>query len=699
MSHRARRRAGFGAAFCLLATVHASLAGQTPNEKPAPPVFRGEAVLVAVPVFVTDGSGKAVAGLTAQDFDVQDGGKPVPVVAFQAIDVAGDGALDDAGDVPVAIQAAAPRQFLLLFDLAFSPRGSLTRVRQAASHFVRSLGPRDLVAVATYGRSGLKVLTSFTLDRAYVARIIDTLGLSPLALAASDPLGLSGGDTSDTNDAGFDIEGELQEEQELINRTMVQNYRRNVLDFLGGLEELSQALAPLRGRKQVVLLSGGYAERAWTGTDFGATPEQAFYQNREDPTAVATLDRLQKDVFRASGLSDVVIHSIDVKGIEGPVDVGSPTGRLAREGGATALRALSDNTGGRFVQPRNDFGKAFEEVDAVSRHYYVLAFEPAEPAPKSDRPRALKVRVRREGLRVSHRPQYLVPAASPDPKAAQLVAAEAIAKGLSGGRIGLDVVALPYRDRDGRPSIPAVLHIEGEALAAAGRNARGEPLKLHVYGYAIADGRVVDTLDMETTLDAARAGPQLRQDGFRVLTTFAAAPGPVELRFFVRAGEAGDTGSLRSSVTVPGFAEDRLVVSPPLPTLAATDKVVGWFETRARPPLEVPFRVGSAPFLPDSVPSLSPGRARELCVFAYPAGAGANARLQVAGELLAAGKTALPLRVESVRTVADPDGFDRYLVTVVPPPAPSGRYTLRLAFTDAATRQVSHGETAIALGK
>jgi hypothetical protein len=57
------------------------------------------------------------------------------------------------------------------------------------------------------------------------------------------------------------------------------------------------------------------------------------------------------------------------------------------------------------------------------------------------------------------------------------------------------------------------------------------------------------------------------------------------------------------------------------------------------------------------------------------------------------------LRVEGVRTVADPDGFDRYLVTVVPPSATAGRYTLRLAFTDAATGQVSHGETAIALGK
>jgi VWFA-related protein len=684
------------AASCLLVAPHAVAAGQAPDEKRSPPVFRGEAVLVAVPVFVTDGSGKAVPGLTAQDFEVLDGGKPVAVVAFQAIDVAAEDALAAGGEMPVAIQAAAPRQFVLLFDLVFSPRGSLTRVRQAASHFVRSLGPRDLVAVATYGRSGLKVLTSFTLDRAYVARIVDTLGLAPEALTPTDPLGLSGGE-SNANAAGFDVEAELQEEQELINRTILQSYRRNVLDFLDGLESLAEALAPLRGRKQVVLISGGYAERAWTGTDFGATPEQAFNQGREDPTALATLDRFRSDVFRASGLSDVVIHSIDVKGIEGPVDVGSPTGRLAREGGATAMRALSDNTGGRFVQQTNDFSRAFDEVDAVSRHYYVLAFEPVEPASKKDKPRDLKVRVRRDGLRVSHRPQYVVPAAAPDPKAVQLMAAEAIAKGLTGGRVGLDVVALPYRDRDGKAAIPAVLRIDGDALEAAGRSARGEPLTIHVYGYAMADGRVVDTLEMETKLDTARAGPQLRRDGFRVLTTFAAAPGPVELRFFVRAGKAGETGALRSSVTVPAFGEQALVVSRPLPTTSATGKVVGWFETRAKPPLEIPFRVASSPFLPDPDPTLRPGQSRELCVFTYPAAAGQNAQLQVAGELLPAGKPALPLRVQGLRAVADPDGFDRYLVTVVPPAAPAGRYTLRLSFTDAATGRTSRGDTEVEL--
>ena len=64
-------RAALGTAFSLLMSAFA--AGQPPGGTPQqPPVFRGEAVLVAVPVFVTDGSGKAVPGLTAEDFEVQD---------------------------------------------------------------------------------------------------------------------------------------------------------------------------------------------------------------------------------------------------------------------------------------------------------------------------------------------------------------------------------------------------------------------------------------------------------------------------------------------------------------------------------------------------------------------------------------------------------------------------------------------------
>jgi hypothetical protein len=86
-------------------------------------------------------------------------------------------------------------------------------------------------------------------------------------------------------------------------------------------------------------------------------------------------------------------------------------------------------------------------VEQASRRYYVLAFEPAEPGAKRDRPRPLKVRVRGSGLTLSHRSAYLLPSSpSSDPAQLRLAAAEAIAKGLSGGPLGLDVVAVPYRD-------------------------------------------------------------------------------------------------------------------------------------------------------------------------------------------------------------------------------------------------------------
>jgi len=147
----------------LLLSCGASLATAQPAQKPEPPVFGANIALVAVPVFVTDKSGKAVRGLTAEDFEIEDGGKRVPIVAFQAVDVDAPATADSQAELPVAMQAAAPRQFLLLIDLHFSPAAGLYFGRKAAMAFVRdALAPGDLVAVATSSRSGLQMLTNFT---------------------------------------------------------------------------------------------------------------------------------------------------------------------------------------------------------------------------------------------------------------------------------------------------------------------------------------------------------------------------------------------------------------------------------------------------------------------------------------------------------------------------------------------------------
>jgi hypothetical protein len=204
---------------------------------------------------------------------------------------------------------------------------------------------------------------------------------------------------------------------------------------------------------------------------------------------------------------------------------------------------------------------------------------------------------------------------------------------------------------------------------------------------------VLDSLSLSASLDPSQQQAALRRDGLRVVAVFAVPTGPLDLRFFVRAGESGPTGSIRQAVEVPAFVEDRLAVSPPMLTLPLAGRVVARGKTLGGPERVIPFRLGSEPFLPEAV-TLMAGRARELCVFVWPAGD----RLDVTGEIERPGGMVLPLRIEGgARVVPDPDGFDRYLLTVVPPAAPAGEYALRLTLREPGTTVTALSEAQVLL--
>ena len=83
-------------------------------------------------------------------------------------------------------------------------------------------------------------------------------------------------------------------------------------------------------------------------------------------------------------------------------------------------------------------------------------------------------------------------------------------------------------------------------------------------------------------------------------------------------------------------------------------------------------------------------------MFVWPARSGPP--LNVTGELASLERPAVPVRIEGApRVVRDADGFDRYVLTVVPPVAPSGSYLLRLTFGDASTGRRSRSEAEVAL--
>jgi len=701
-----RFASGSAAGALILALVTAPA---TPQAGKQTPVFGAEVRVVAVPVFVTDKSGHAVPGLTAADFEVEDQGKKAPIVTFLPVDVGQEARAIEGGSL---MQAAARRQFVFLFDLMFSTPTGIVRAREAASTFVReSLAPSDLAAVATFAQSGVRVLVTFTSDRDQVARAIEGLGVVETQPRQRDPLSIAydlgvprwgPGIGPPTNDPMMQ---ELVQMAKLMARGDQAYYRTRVEGFLEGLGSLTQMLDAVQGRKQMILLSAGFdstvlggargqesqetSEAVLRGAIWEAQSDRYF----GDSKVRDSLDKL----FRAVAVTDTVIHSVDVSGqAAGVVSVDQALPQPVGQGRDT-LAQFAVNTGGRFIADANDLRAGLEELLAATRYYYVLGFEPQNPGDKPDKPRKLKVRVKGQGLSVSHRRGYVLKPREGEasPAAGALRAAESIVKGLSGGAIALSAVAVPYRNAKGTLSLPVILQADGGSLA---RDAKASQLGLELFGYAFdAEGQVRDVVTLSPVVDLGSVRTSLEAKGLQFITSFAVPDGPVELRFLLRDKATQRMGSLRLRVEMPGSDGDAMVLSPPLALDDPRSRLVLPAPSRGLPALEIPFRLADAPFTAEPRPSLANGAGREVCVMAW----GGDLRiaqdnqLEVAPQLVDDSGVARAVSLDGVRLVTDADGVGRYVLTLRPTDVPPGRYLLRLRFRDPESGATGRSELAV----
>lgn len=133
-------------------------AQETPTNAPEDEeVVRVRIDLVVVPVYVTDGRGRRVAGLTRQDFEVRDNGRPVEAVHFAA------------GAERVAL--------LFLLDASGSTREIVTQQSETALALFSRFGERSRVSVLQFRERPEQTLP-FTRD---LRAARDAFRIAPLA--------------------------------------------------------------------------------------------------------------------------------------------------------------------------------------------------------------------------------------------------------------------------------------------------------------------------------------------------------------------------------------------------------------------------------------------------------------------------------------------------------------------------------------
>jgi VWFA-related protein len=666
---------------------------------------------VAVPVFVTDGTKRAIAGLGKEDFEVTDDGQPVELVGFQAFD-SGDPAL-----APILEEApAARRHFLLLFDLSFSSVSGLVRAREAALEFVGGkLRPTDLAAVATVSAThGVRLLQNFSSDRAQVRRAVHGLGIMQLDRRA-DPLGLVY-DLRELGEAlGDTVRGEGMSQEPFgedvrsmliqYQRTEKSGYEQRILALMDNLGHLGRALGGLQGRKQVILFSSGFEASSLSGNqgeealaDSEAVVHGRIWEVR--PGSRFGENRLRNEMERALrsfSVSDAVVHAVDLSGLTAPGQVSRPGKEPRIRAGEESLEMITNLGGGRLFKKTNDVSRALAEVLELSRHYYLLAFEPV----RAKGPGAfhkLKVRASRKGAQVSHRSGYFERKSYAETTALEreFEAAEVIAKGIDKGEIGVRAMAIPYRTSEGVVTLPVVLEVDGLTLLGSDT---GSTIGLEVFGYAFdSGGSAIDSVAFTASLDPAVVGARLREQGAQLHATFTLPAGRHDLRFLVRDATTGRSGSSWLAVTVPAFqAGSGVALFPPL----FMDDPKSWLVLHARSMRTTgdrsPFVVDEAPFVPRARPRLRNGLAQRVCLLAFDGGVrfdpGTSFEIKPAlldreGEVVSVGK------FQVLRTTAD-SGFRRFVLGFTPSDVPAGDYSFRVRLRDPASGRISEAFQAV----
>jgi VWFA-related protein len=683
-----------------------------------------EVVAVEVPVQVLR-DGEPVRGLTADDFEIYDGRRKMPITGFEVLDLQSAPASTTATAPRQPLPPAARRNFLLLFDLSFASPKSLTRARDAAGTLLGTLHPSDLVGVATYSTTrGPRLALGFTPDRRQVREVLDNLPRPEMFDRSSDPLRLMVDSTiensvdpsadrgaSSTNirketDAAL-LNENLASITQQLERGSFEQKGADVLALARSFSDFAHMMSGIEGRKYVVYLSEGFDSSLLVGSsDEGdidrmtqaATSGEIWKIDsgmRYGNTRASTEMEKMLEEFRRA---DCVIQAVDVGGLREGGELGNKAAT-----GQDSLFMMANGTGGELYRNFNDLSSAMGEVLKRTSVTYVLAFQPEE-LKRDGSYHKLRVELKNasrgvRGMRVVHRTGFYAPKPYTQQNAVEklLSAGRQVVGGVESGAIRTSILAAPFQISSGTASaeptyVPILIEVDGAGLLAGTAPDAKLPAEIYVYALEPA-GTVRDFFSQTVGLDLAKVAPALKQSGLKFFGHLDLPPGDYSLRVLVRNGATGASALRVVPLQVPELkAAGGPVLLPPF----FPEPQGKWLIVREAPregdrQVPYPFMVGEEPYIPASLPVLAAGEEARMSIVGYNLGKG---QVRVESKVLT--QDGQDLGAADLRVLSrEPGGApgtttpDRLLTSFKPARLQPGEYLLLVTLTDAQGRSQS----------
>lgn len=380
--------------------------------------------LVNVEVYVTDKKGNRVHGLTVDDFELFEDGRPVKITNFYSV---ADGrsvqetmpTLDRPQPTDEPSQTARPgaadtipesqRLSLIVYidNLHIRPFNRNKVMAKVRSFLNTKVPAGSQVMLVTFERS-LKIRQPFTPDFSLVSN--QTYELEELS--------------------AFTVQRETERDNIIkrILRTSNATEAESHADFyaksvyndleisIRGMREMISSLAGLPGRKALLYVSDGLEMRAGEDLFQLVAQEHPELQNRGAISMQANrynVRRSYQEVVAHANANRVTFYTIEAAGLRSHSSLSAE-----RAGGVSTIEVdftyqmnrqetllmLADDTGGLATINTNNFAGALEKIAEDFSSYYSLGYLPAHSG--DGRFHRIEVKVRKKGLKVRHRDGY-----------------------------------------------------------------------------------------------------------------------------------------------------------------------------------------------------------------------------------------------------------------------------------------------------